>query len=65
MIMHKKIMMPPDGLVVRLDGWIGGADRMPVSVAELISRHAGVRNPVIAAIRARMQARHEEFFGHD
>ncbi|APG06970.1 hypothetical protein BKD09_01390 [Bradyrhizobium japonicum] len=65
MIMHKKIMMPPDGLVVRLDGWVGTADRMPVSVAELIARQAGARNPAVAAIRARMQARHKEFFGHD
>lgn len=63
--MRKKIMMPPDMITTRIDGWVGTADRMPVSVAALISRQAEVRNPVIAAIRARMQARHEEVFGHD
>ncbi|WGR70191.1 hypothetical protein [Bradyrhizobium sp. ISRA426] len=60
-----KIMMPPDTITTRIDGWVGTADRMPASIAELISRHAGARNPVVAAIRARMQARHEESFGHD
>ncbi|OSJ36483.1 hypothetical protein BSZ19_04060 [Bradyrhizobium japonicum] len=62
---RQKITMPPDTITTRIDGWVGTADRMPVSVEELISRHAGAHNPVVAAIRARMQARHEEFFGHD
>lgn len=65
MIMRKKITMPPYTITTRIDGWVGTADSMPVSVAELISRHAVARNSVVATIRARMQARHEEVFGHD
>ncbi|OKO75126.1 hypothetical protein AC629_34380 [Bradyrhizobium sp. NAS80.1] len=60
----QKIMMPSYQITTRIDGWVGSADRMPVSIAGLISRHGGARN-VVAAIRARMQARHEEFFGHE
>lgn len=66
MIMRKqKIMLPPDVIETRLDGWIGAADSMPASIADLISRNSGVRNPVVAAIRARMQARQKEVFGHE
>lgn len=62
---RQKITMPPDTITTRIDGWVGAADSMPVSVAELISRHAGARNPVVAAIRARMEARHKKVLGHD
>ncbi|MGO4506231.1 hypothetical protein AB4Z51_04365 [Bradyrhizobium sp. 2TAF36] len=62
---RQKITMPPDTITTRIDGWVGTSDRIPASVAELIARHAGVRNPVIAAIRARMQARHKEVLGYE
>jgi hypothetical protein len=62
---RQKITLPPDTITTRIDGWVGTADRMPASVAELISRHAVAHNPAIAAIRARMQARHEKVLGHE
>lgn len=63
--MRKRITTPPDTITSRIDGWIGSSGRMPASVAELISQHAGARNPAIAAIRARMVARHKKVLGHD
>lgn len=63
--MRERITTPPDTITTRIDGWIGSSGRMPASVAELISRHAGACNPAIAAIRARMLARHKEVLGHD
>jgi hypothetical protein len=60
-----KSMMPPDTICTRLDGWLGGPDEMPASVAELIVRAMPHLHDTIPEIRARMVARQWKVFGHD
>jgi hypothetical protein len=58
-------LTPPDVIATRLDGWIGGPGRIPPAVAELIARAMPQPADTVAAIRARMQARHRKMFPND
>jgi hypothetical protein len=59
-------LTPPDVITTRLDGWIGGPGRIPLAVAELIARAMPQpADDTVAAIRARMHARHRKVLGHD
>jgi hypothetical protein len=45
-------------IVSRIDGWIGGEDRIPASVAEMIARAMPpLADGSVAEIKARMYAR--------
>jgi hypothetical protein len=53
----------------RIDGWIVDPDdetRIPSAIAEMIARAMPVLgDDTVAAIRARMHARHRKVLGHD
>jgi hypothetical protein len=56
-------------LTHRIDGWVidpDDEDRIPTVVAEMIARAMPqLGDDTIAAIRARMYARHRKVLGHD
>ena len=58
----------PHKIVSRVDGWIvdpDDEDRIPAAVAEMIARAMPLLGSnIVAAIRARMQARHKKVLGH-
>jgi hypothetical protein len=59
----------PHKIVSRIDGWIidpDNEDRIPAPIAELIARQMPqLGDDTVAAIRARMHARHRKVLGHD
>jgi hypothetical protein len=59
----------PHKIVSRIDGWIidpDDEDRIPTVVAEMIaSAMPQLGDDTVAAIRARMYARHRKVLGHD
>jgi hypothetical protein len=58
----------PHKIVSRIDGWVvdpNNEDRIPAPIAELIARAMPLLDDSVAAIRARMQARHRKVLGHD
>jgi hypothetical protein len=55
-------------IVSRIDGWVidpDDEDRIPTVVAEMIARAMPQLDDSVAAIRARMYARHRKVLGHD
>jgi hypothetical protein len=63
---NRKIMMPPNKITTRLDGFIGYPGQMPASIAKAIADAAPKPSRrTIAAIRARMFARHKKVFCND
>ena len=58
----------PHQIVTRIDGWVvdpKNEDRIPAAVAEMIARAMPKpRDTAIAAIRARMLARHKKALGN-
>ena len=59
----------PHKIVSRIDGWVidpDDEDRIPTVVAEMIARAMPqLCDDSVAAIRARMYARHKKVLGHD
>ena len=59
----------PHKIMSRIDGWVvdpENEDHIPAAVAEIIARAMPqLGDETIAAIRARMQARHRKVLGHD
>jgi hypothetical protein len=59
----------PHKIVSRIDGWVidpHDEDRIPTVVAEMIARAMPqLGDDTVAAIRARMYARHKKVLGHD
>jgi hypothetical protein len=59
----------PHTIMSRIDGWVvapDNEDRIPAAVAEMITRAMPqLGDDTVAAIRARMQARHRKVLGHD
>jgi hypothetical protein len=59
----------PHKIVSRVDGWIvcpDDEDRIPSAIAEMIARAMPqLGDDTVAAIRARMYARHRKVLGHD
>jgi hypothetical protein len=59
----------PHKIVSRIDGWVidpDDEDRIPTVVAEMIaSAMPQLGDDTVAAIRARMLARHKKVLGHD
>ena len=59
----------PHKIMSRIDGWIVDPDdetRIPSAIAEMIARAMPqLGNDTVAAIRARMYARHRKVLGHD
>jgi len=58
----------PHQIVTRIDGWIvdpKNEARIPAAVAEMIARAMPQpRDNTVAAVRARMLARHKKVLGH-
>ena len=58
----------PHKVMTRIDGWVvdpNDKDRIPAAVAEIIARAMPiVGDDTVAAIRARMYARHMKALGH-
>jgi hypothetical protein len=58
----------PHQITHRIDGWVidpDDEDRIPAAVAEMIARQMPQLDDSVAAIRARMYARHMKVLGHD
>ena len=63
---NRKIMMPPDAITSRLDGFVGYPGQMPPSIAKAIADAAPKpARETVAAIRARMLARHKKVLPND
>jgi hypothetical protein len=63
---ESKIMMPPDAITTRIDGWVGRPDQCPAAIAELIARFMPrPSGDTVAKIRARMLARQKKVLGDD
>jgi hypothetical protein len=59
----------PHKIVSRIDGWVidpDDEDRIPTGVAQMIARQMPqLGDDTVAAIRARMYARHKKVLGHE
>jgi hypothetical protein len=59
----------PHTIMSRIDGWVvdpDNEDRIPSAIAEMIARAMPMpSDDTVAAIRARMYARHRKVLGHE
>jgi hypothetical protein len=63
----RKIQMPPDKVVTRLDGWVGrdvDPSIIPPAIAEHLVRQMPTCGDSIEAAFARMLRRHFDVLGH-